>query len=242
MLLATVVNASEFTDSWKPGEVEKLTYEIRTFQPSETTNDLELKITRTKDIQPVFVVEQTLNIPSQSIEMKSTEVYAGEKLQIVSSDNRLRFPLSTMKSLKVDTLIVKGKSDQGKFTISFNSKSVEGSVLPLDGPLTTAVGYRLVLRNMNFDIGEYFDYGFVNLLTLSSSISEAPKARDSVIGVQEIDTPAGKYQCYKVRNSVGGSETFNYYSTDTRHIPVKTEIIDSKSGKQSMTITLKKYN
>ena len=47
LILATAVNASEFIDNWEQGKVEKLSYEIRTFLPSETVNYSDLEITRT---------------------------------------------------------------------------------------------------------------------------------------------------------------------------------------------------
>ena len=106
---------------------------------------------------------------------------------------------------------------------------------------TTTVGFRLVSRNMDFKIGNVRDYEFINLLTLKDTISKAPEARDSIMGIENVRTPAGTFDCYKVKNMVSGSESYNYYTTDARHIPVKTEIIDPKSGQPTMTQILQKY-
>ncbi len=241
LILATAVNASEFIDNWEPGKVEKLSYEIRTFQPSETVSHTDLKITRTEDKAPIFIVEQKLMIPDQSIEMYSTETYGGEVLQIVSSENSFKLPDKAAEQLEVDTLVVKAKADLGKLTINFNSRRLPRSILPLTAPLTTTVGFRLVSRNMDFKIGNTRDYEFINLLTLIDTISKAPEARDSIVGIENVRTPAGTFDCYKVKNMVTGSESYNYYTTDARHIPVKTEIIDPKSGQPTMTLILQKY-
>ncbi len=241
LILATAVNAGEFIDDWEPDKIEKLTYEIRTFQPSETVNYSDLEITRIKDKEPTFIVKQVLRIPSQAILIQSTETYAGENLQIVSSENSIKLPEQAAKKLEVDTLVIKARADKGELTISFNSHRLPRSVIPLTGPLTTTVGFRLVSRNMDFKIGNTFDYEFINLLTLADTISKAPKARDSIVGIEKIQTPVGSFECYKVKNMVSGSISYNYYTTDTRHIPVKTEIIDPRSGKLTMTLTLQKY-
>jgi hypothetical protein len=241
LLMATTVYASEFIDNWKPGKVEKLSYEVKTIVPRETFNYIDMTVTRKDGPKPIFVIDQKLTIPSQLVIMFSTETYAGENLQIVSSENRYKLPDKAAKKAGIDTLVIAGQADSGKFKISFNTDKAPGSVLPLDKPLVTTVGYRLVSRNMDFKVGNYSDYGFVNLLTISDSISEVPMVRDSIIGTQEVETPVGDFQCYKVKNSVSGIESYNYYTTDARHIPVKTEIVDDRNGELVMTVTLQKY-
>lgn len=241
LILATAVYATDFIDNWEPGKVEKLFYEIRTYKPAETVNNLELEIERSKDKEPTFIVKQVLTIPGQSLVMHSKEIYTGEDLKIVSSENFHKLPIKAMKHLKVDTLVTKGQADKGKFKITFNSIELPESEIPLTEHLTTTVGFRLVSRNMNFKIGSTFEYDFINLLSLTDTISKAPDAKDTVIGIERIRTPAGNFECYKVKNLVTGSESYNYYTTDAKHIPVKTEIIDPLSGKPAMTIILQKY-
>ncbi len=241
LILATAANATDFIDNWEPGKIEKLTYEIRTFQPSETVNYLDMEIRRTYDKEPTFTLKQVLKIPSQAMVLHSTETYAGENLQIVSSENSFKLPEQAVKKLEVDTLVIKARADNDKLTISFNSHGLPPSVIPLTGSLTTTVGFRLVSRNMDYKVGNTFAYEFINLFTLADTISKAPEVRDSVVGIEKVQTPAGSFECYKVKNLVSGSESYNYYTTDTKHIPVKTEIIDPQSGKPAMTLTLQKY-
>jgi hypothetical protein len=240
-LMAAAVHASDFIDNWKPGKVEKLSYEIKTLEPKVTINYLDLTTTRKDSMRPIFVINQKLTIPNQLTIMFTDETYAGNDLHIVSSENRYKLPEKAAAKAGVDTLEIIGKVEDGKFKVSFNVDKINGSTLPLDKPLVTTAGFRLVSRNMDFKVGNYSDYGFINLLTISDSVSEVPTVRDSIIGTQNVETPAGNFECYKVKNNVSGIESINYYTTDSRHIPVKTEIIDDRTGKVAMTIILQKY-
>ena len=62
------------------------------------------------------------------------------------------------------------------------------------------------------------------------------------IGTENVTTPLGSFECYKVKNIVPGGFGYSYYTKDNEHLPVMTELIHPETGKPMSTVTLVKVN
>jgi hypothetical protein len=125
--------------------------------------------------------------------------------------------------------------------VTANADIIQTGKIPIEGDYITGTGTQLLSRNMDFTTGSTSKYTFFNLLKLGEKPYMPVQATDSIVGKEEVETPAGTFECYKVKNIVPGIIGYSYYTTDNRHIKVKTELIDPQSGKVSMTHILQKY-
>lgn len=239
-LFSTAV-AGRFVNDWPTGQVEKLSYEIKTFQPRETTNSLDVEISKSNDKEAVFTLNQKLGMPDQKITIRSIEKYVGEKLTFESSENYIELPAGAVEKFGTDSVFIKAKRAGDLIELSSNSKLVKQSSLPYYKDFFTTTGATFVGRNIDFNVGWAFRHHYANLLAQTGFDIKIMAVVDSVTGIANVSTPAGDFRCYKVKSTVEQTVSYTYYSTDKRHIPVKTELIDPRSGEVVMSVTLQKY-
>jgi hypothetical protein len=240
-LIITQPALGALIDHWPADRIEKLTYEITTHMPKETKNSLYVEIRRTNDSLPAFVMTQHLTIPLQSLEIYSVEKYDARSLQLLSSQNHFKIPDKAKEELGLDSVLVKAQPRDDSLVVTSNSFIAPAGRIPFSSDLITTSGALLVSRNMDFEVGRSVSYQYINLLKLGSSEIKPVNATDSVIGVQTISTPAGRFECFKVKNTVaGGTYGYSYYTKEQPHLPVRTELVDPQSGNISMSIILLK--
>jgi hypothetical protein len=182
-----------------------------------------------------------MELQKQSVTIITTEKYSGDNLRIISSMNYIDLPPGGEKKFGTDSVVIKARRVNEYLEISSNTKLMPLSNIPYTENLMTTAGALFVTRNMDFKIGNTIKHKFVNLLKATGTIPDVPEVIDSVINIEKITVPAGTFNCYKVMNMVSGIMSFTYYTTDKKHIPVKTELIDPESGKFTMTLVLQKY-
>jgi len=239
--LTAAAIAAESPETWPPGQTEELTYEIKTRLPRETTNDNIVKIEKTDDSLPVFIIHQTLEIPAQFMKIVTREVYDGRNLELISSENTISIPEEAKEQLHVDSVVVSARRTEDTLDVVTNSYIAPSGRVIAGPDLTTNVGSILVSRYQNFDSDSSREYESVNLIKLGSEKVETFTARDSVVGIQQVSVPAGDFKCYKVLNMVSGVHGYTYYAVEENLVPVLIELIDPQSGQPSMTVTLQEY-
>lgn len=241
LFLVTSVYAGDIYKNWPPGRTEKLTYEIKTVRPRETTSYSYLDITRDTIDKEIFIVKQTIDIPGQKVKIVSEEKYKGSGFRLLSSENYFLFPPEAKDRMGADSLHVSAVLEGDTLDIkSSGSAAVSGKLYFPESSVSSA-GSMLKSRNLDFTIGNYVDYKFVNLIQLTGQFYELADVRDSVVGETEVETPAGTFECYRVKNIVTGSVGYSYYDKNEYNIPVKTELVYERTGNPLMTLTLIKY-
>lgn len=240
-LLSSAAVAGEFIDNWPSGKTEKLSYEIRTFLPRETENYVHIEITRDSIQSNNFTVRQTLEMPGRSLTIKSLEEYSSDTLRLISSRKHFQLPPKVREKLKTDSLIIEAVPFHDSITISSSAMIAQTGAMPFPDRCVTSTGSQLILRDMNFKIGGTSEYSFINLLKFGERTFKVVPVVDSVTGKEVVTTPAGTFECFKVKNMVPGAMSYSYYSTDRRHIPVRIELIDPKTGEISRTHVMQKY-
>lgn len=241
LLMASSAIAGDLLENWPPGQTEKMSYEIRTFKPRETVSYRYIEITRSKTDSAIFTIKHTMELPDQDITIISLEKYRGEDFYFLESDNYFLFPESAKEKFGTDSLHIRAirKGDSLKIKAS-GSPGVTGVISFPEGT-TSNIGSLLLSRNMDFKVGNFNDINYVNIIKLSGQIPEIAKVRDSVIDVIEVFTPAGTFECYKVKNIVPETHGYTFYDKNNRHVMVKTEIVYAKNDNPYMTHTLTGY-
>ena len=105
----------------------------------------------------------------------------------------------------------------------------------------TSAGSQLAVRDMKLELGQVYNYSYINLLKITGKSYQVQEITDSVLSIEKITTPLGTYDCYKVSNQSSGAIGFSYYTTDYKHIPLLIELIDPNSGEAIMVLTLQEY-
>jgi hypothetical protein len=96
-------------------------------------------------------------------------------------------------------------------------KNKEPKVVPLNGPAFDANELIAVIRRLPLAPGYKTTFSTFSAMSGTGAI----KSEISVTGIEEIQTPAGKFQCYRVEVS-NGNQTY-WISTESSHVPVKLE-------------------
>nr|MBN2276640.1 hypothetical protein [candidate division Zixibacteria bacterium] len=238
-IMISTAQASDFLDKWPTGKTESMTYEIRTFKPSETTNYNRVSITKGND--GVFTVKQTMEIPGQKVKITSLEKYVGRNIRLISSENTFKFPEIMKEKLKTDSLVIKAKVVGDSLDITANADIVQVGKIAFGPDCVTSTGSQLMARSMDFEVGKTIKYSFVNLLQLSNQQFSPIEVIDSVVGRQQVTTPLGTFDCYKVSNTVPGTKGYSYYTADQVRLPVRIELVDPESEEILMTLILQNY-
>ena len=241
ILLGTAAVAGEFLDNWPPGKTEKLTYELKTLMPGETTSYNHVEIVRSKDNQDIFIVTQNLDMPHQSVRMVSIEKYDRRNIRLISSENHLKFPPPAKQKYGTDSIVVKATTDGDSLKIVASVDAIPSTTIPFPDNTITSTGSQLMARSMEFKTGGTLTYSYVNLLILFDSQPVPQEVTDSVLARESVSIPLGEFECYKVRNTVPGSVGYSYYTADERHIPIKIVLMDPQGQEPFMIMTLQKH-
>jgi hypothetical protein len=241
ILLAVPAISGEFFENWKPGKTEKMKFEIKTIRPMETTNYSYLETTRLEGDKLGFKVSLFLDIPGQKIKIYSNEVYEGENLRLVSSNNYFDYPQEFLERMQVDSALVDIVADGDSLKVKSNNKMARSGTIFYPENAITGLASSLKERSMNFEIGAVLKYQFVNLIQLTGREYSFYEVRDSVIELTAVNTPLGPFECYKVENTIAGTVSYIYYTSDSRHLPVKLEFLDPADNNITMTHTLIEY-
>ncbi len=241
LILLSSAFGSDFVKSWTPDRVEKLNYEIVTYIPAETVNQMFVEISRSDEMIPVFTLRQRIEIPRQSMVIRSIEKYRGANLHFVSSENYFKLPPEAVAKFGSDSIYVIASLGKDSIVVKSNSKLVLAGELGNSDNFITTTGASLIGRNMNFGIGSTKKYRFVNFLAMTGLDFKVNEVIDSVMAIEKISTPAGEFECYKVKNIVGQTNSYTYYSTDKKHIPVRVDLYDTGGEQLAMRLTLQKY-
>jgi hypothetical protein len=150
-------------------------------------------------------------------------------------------PAEAVEKFGSDSVFIRAKRVGDLIEINSNSKLVLQSSLPYYKDFFTTTGATLVGRSIDFSIGWAVRHRYANFLAQTGSDIKMIMVVDSVSGIVNISTPAGDFRCFKVKSTVDQTISYTYYTTDKRHIPVKTELIDPRSGELAMSITLQKH-
>jgi len=239
LLLISSAFAADFQEILPAGKMEKMSYEIKTFKPQETVNFNDVKIASNRD--GTITINQTLEIPNQSVTIYSTEHYDGKSLRLMNSENSFKFPRQVSEKLKTDSLVIKAEITGDSMDITANADIIQVGKIPFRDDCITSTGSQLMARSMNFKIGQSKHYSFINLLMLSNKQFSQVSVVDSVIGREEVTTSLGTYDCYKVVNLVPGTKGYTFYTAGERHLPIKIELVDPANDEILMTLILKKY-
>jgi hypothetical protein len=239
ILLSASVFAGDFIDSWKPGQTKTYQYQIKTFKPKETTNYITLTVTRDETEKIAFTVNQKIEIPDQKISMNNTDKYEGDDLQLISSDNFIKFPKEMIAKMGVDTVRIKAVRKGDSLMISSNSLAVPGHSITAQN-IITATGSLFTSRNMNLQENQVTEYNYVNFMMISGKPYESIVARDSVVGHETLETTSGKFDCIKVKNIVANIYSYTYYTDDALRLPVRVELINPQDNQTVQTLTLMK--
>ena len=240
LLLSVNLFAEDLIQNWPVGTTESYEFEIKTFYPRETINQSTLTVTREAD--DILWISQEIHITSQAIKIFTKDKYTGKDLKLKSSDNKIILPnLDEANSMKKDTITVSAVDiGDNRIKILGSREDIATSYIDNDN-LITGTGALFFTRGMNFNVGSSVKYNFVNLYQISKDKEFSTKqVQDSVISEENITTPLGSFDCYKVKNIVPGGYGYSYYTKTDDHLPVKTELIHPKTGEPMSTVTLKR--
>jgi len=239
LILCMSVQAIDLAEKWPDGKTEKISYDLVTYKPQQTSNsiDVELSYDNKKNI---FTYHQVLTITAQNIQMESVEKYKGDDLKFISSVNNINLPPRILEELGADSLVIQAHSDGDSIVIHNNLDPANKVAYDHPAGFTTSVGSLLATRGMDFKPDRTFEYTFINLLAPSQGKYPAIESTDSVIQIETVTVPAGTYECYKVQNKTSGSTGFSFYAKELRNLPVNTKLIDSE-GSVVMELKLKEY-
>jgi hypothetical protein len=233
--------AENFTDSRPRDRLEKLKYNIITYQPSENKGTSELSILRSFENRPVLYVTQILNISEGTLVITTKEKYYADSLSLIMSENYFSFSPAVMVHYGTDTLEITARPKGDSLEIiSTDTLAISGS-LPLAGNLVTGIGAMLNGRNGSFEIGHTRKYRQVNLINLTGQKFRAQAITDSVVSREKVALAIGNFDCYKVMKIMPGLIGYTYYSTDSNHIPIMIDAFDSTGTDRIMNIYLTNY-
>jgi hypothetical protein len=240
-LLAVAALAGPFSANWPAGKSEKLDYDMTIFAPSEITNYVHIEITKSAGPAAAFTMIQTLDVPSQSMKVKTIEKYRVADMQFISSENFFKLPPEAMAQLGTDSILVTAKAVQDSVEVTSSSPIIPSGKFYLPANLTTSVGAALTSRNSEFKAGTTRKFNMVNFVSFTGQPVTVFEEGDSVLTDTTITTPAGTFKCVKVR-SLGdvGAINFTYYCREKNNLPVMFEAIDPTSSKPVARLVLRK--
>ncbi|MCX6828077.1 MAG: hypothetical protein NT002_02170 [candidate division Zixibacteria bacterium] len=240
-LLAVATMAGPFSANWPAGKSEKLDYDMTIYVPSEITNHVHIEITKSTGPAPAFTLVQTLDVPSQSMKVKTTEKYRAEDMKFISSENFFKLPPEAVAQLGTDSILITAKAVKDSIEIVSSSPIIPSGTLYFPANLTTSVGAALTSRNSEFKTGTTRKFNMVNFISFTGQPVTVFEEGDSVLTDTTITTPAGTFKCAKVR-SLGdvGAINFTYYCREKNNLPVMFEATDPSSGKPVAKLVLQK--
>jgi len=240
MLLALSATAGDFFASWPAGKAEKLSYEMTIFVPSEMKTATSVEITKMAKPDSVFIIKQSFDIPSQQVEIKSTEKYRISDMRFISSDNMFKFPPEAKAQLGTDTILIKAQAVGDSIDITSNSPLAPSGRVPSYADLTTSIGAILTSRNYDFKSGNLRKYHQIDFLNFTGQPFSVDAKTDSVAEEESITVPAGTFNCYKTMRSMGEQVGYTYYAKEKNNLPVMLEVSNSATKTPLTRIVLTK--
>ena len=241
LLLSANLFAGDLVKNWPVGKKVTYDYNIKTYQPKETNNHSTLTVTKKAD--SLLVINQSIEIKAQSVIINSAEQYIGSDHKFKSSDNEIIIPNTHGQEIGHDTIMVTANDmGNGKIKIVGNRNDIITSYINNEN-LLTGTGALLYTRNMNFTVGSSATYNFVNFYQVAKEKEfHTIQVKDSVVGIENVTTSLGSFECYKVKNIVPGGFGYTYYSNDENHLMIKSELMHPETGEPMSTVTLVKVS
>jgi len=244
LCLAGNLWGGDFFEKWKPGHTETLKYEIKTILPKETISYQSIEISREVENENILNIYLKLDMPANSIIIRSVEKYNIQEMKLIESLNYFKLPSSAIEQLGTDSIAHKAYTRGDSLVIAAkNNKLVTPGTLHFPASTVTTTASAILSRNNDFKIGKSQNYKFINLLKLNGQAFQLSEITDSISAIVEIETPLGKMECYQVMNIVAGGFGYTYFTTDERHLPVKVELMNpEKPTEPTMTVLLTEIN
>jgi hypothetical protein len=240
-LLSISAMAGDFLSDWPVGKTEKISYDMTMLIPTEMKGIVTAEITRVAQPEPMFVINQIYDIPSQEVKVITSEKYRVSDMRILFSENYFKLGPQIKAQIGTDSIVITAKAVGDSLEITSNSPLAPAGKVAIIPGLTTTTGAILTSRNFAFKLAAVRKYSQMNFLAFTGKPFLPENVADSVIGEDSASVPAGNFKCFKVLKSANGQAINAYYNKEKNHLPVMLEVVNPTTGMTSARVVLTKY-